>query len=653
MLMILTLVLLWMPVKAQPTTPTERIPITPQNVDKLHMIGRFGRGSVNDMALSPDGKTLAVGTSIGIWLYDADNLQREPEMLVNINEYVTRLDFSPDGRFFAFLVKDTLHIWDWSTRSPIAAFLADDFTFVFSPDNRLLAYSRSDHSIQIWDMQARVNGKQLGKVAGKAITSLAFSPDSRQLAVMMISDNGVTGQVQIWGLERGEQKVTVLNSTFWSGKVMDFSPDGKLLAFANGDGTKIWDWQANTFQSLDTGEIVSSVAFSSDSKQLVIARGYPLGSGIDNAVQLWDVSSGKRLNTFGSQTKGLTQAAFHPDGARLFIAGTTGVQSWDTARHVLLQSTSDHFDAIYSLALSPDEALLAVGMSDGAVGLLDMRTGSETALPPLPKADLMSVFKLQFTRDDRYLLGAANRSSYPSDGQVVVWDVKTHKQVLAVSEGLEWGVYDMAVSPDGRWLAFSHCFVEDHRCTRGRVELWDIEKGVFQTPLDAVGDQAELLAFTPDSRYIAVSGWHTVRIWDVQTGQVVNELPLPSAWQYSLISLIPVSDKQVFGLAYESNASCPYSVYSFSAQARSADWTTRLSGHALKSHAQNIVFNAGGDVAAVPGGENIFLYRSNPCSSYKLDSAGRATAVVFNRTSDLLISGGYDGVIRLWAVQPG
>jgi WD40 repeat protein len=210
----------------------------------------------------------------------------------------------------------------------------------------------------------------------------------------------------------------------------------------------------------------------------------------------------------------------------------------------------------------------------------------------------------------------------------------------------------MAVSPDGRWLAFSHCFVENQRCTRGRVEVWDIEKGVFQAPLDAVGDQAELLAFTPDSRYIAVSGWHAVRIWDVQTGQMVNELPLPSAWQYSIISLIPASDKQVFGLAYESNASCPFSVYSFSAQTRSADWASHLSGHALISHSQNIVFNAGGDVAAAPSGENILLYHSNPCGRHELNSAGRAGSAVFNRKSDLLISGGLDGVVRLWAVQP-
>ena len=33
-------------------------------------ITRLGRGSVRDMAFSPDGQYFAVGTSIGLWLYE-------------------------------------------------------------------------------------------------------------------------------------------------------------------------------------------------------------------------------------------------------------------------------------------------------------------------------------------------------------------------------------------------------------------------------------------------------------------------------------------------------------------------------------------------------------------------------------------------------
>ena len=36
---------------------------------------RLGKGEINELAYSPDGKYLAVASSIGIWLYDADTYQ--------------------------------------------------------------------------------------------------------------------------------------------------------------------------------------------------------------------------------------------------------------------------------------------------------------------------------------------------------------------------------------------------------------------------------------------------------------------------------------------------------------------------------------------------------------------------------------------------
>ena len=33
-------------------------------------VARLGRGSLRDMAFSPDGQYFAVGTNIGLWLYE-------------------------------------------------------------------------------------------------------------------------------------------------------------------------------------------------------------------------------------------------------------------------------------------------------------------------------------------------------------------------------------------------------------------------------------------------------------------------------------------------------------------------------------------------------------------------------------------------------
>ena len=44
-------------------------------------IARFGKGTIGDIAYSPDGSRLAVGGSIGIWLYDTVTLQAELEVI--------------------------------------------------------------------------------------------------------------------------------------------------------------------------------------------------------------------------------------------------------------------------------------------------------------------------------------------------------------------------------------------------------------------------------------------------------------------------------------------------------------------------------------------------------------------------------------------
>jgi hypothetical protein len=186
---------------------------------------------------------------------------------------------------------------------------------------------------------------------------------------------------------------------------MEFSPDGRLLAFG---GTKdrvitIWDTVAGAarpqFKGLDG--VVNGVAFSWDGKQIA-AGSSPAGGSA--TIGLWDVATGKSLVRFSSIER-VDNLAFSPDGKMLASA------SW----------------------------------SGSAPHLWDTTTGRElrslAAAPPL--------YAVAFSPDGKWLAGAgADR-----DQKVHIWEVNTGLEMRSFSGHLGGGIMTVAFAPDGRSLA--------------------------------------------------------------------------------------------------------------------------------------------------------------------------------------------------------
>ena len=81
---------------------------------------RLGKGGINAMQFSPDGTQLAVGSNIGVWLYDVET-GKEISLFAGMCQ---SLSFSPDGRYLVNgggLYRTTkIQVWDTTTGYKVA-----------------------------------------------------------------------------------------------------------------------------------------------------------------------------------------------------------------------------------------------------------------------------------------------------------------------------------------------------------------------------------------------------------------------------------------------------------------------------------------------------------------------------------------------------
>ncbi len=178
--------------------------------------------TVNSVAFSPDGKILAVGDGSGIGageltLWDVSSpagpRQLGRPIIVDDSDSVESVAFSPDGKTLAG-GDDGGEVTLWYVGSaagprqlgrPISAGDSDSVNSVaFSPDGKTLAAGEgAGGEVMLWDVAAPARPRQLGRpvnVGGSDdVDSVAFSPDGKTLADGVKGDDG--GEVMLWDVK--------------------------------------------------------------------------------------------------------------------------------------------------------------------------------------------------------------------------------------------------------------------------------------------------------------------------------------------------------------------------------------------------------------------------------------------------------------------
>ncbi len=459
------------------------------------------------VAFSPDGKTLVVtrsGTELKLLeAATGKHLRTLTGSMPALTPDLVRLRFSPDGKRLASAAgfEGTLRVWDVESGKHIWHARRDSGRLTgvaFSPDGLRVAAASfdRDNPSNPGDVKVFVAANGLELLTLKAhrsgVNGVAFSPNGKHLV-----SAGGDGVVKWWDTERG-QDVLTFGGFGRAASAVAFSPDSQRVAGVGGSGiVRMWDVrtgrEAVSFKKIAAHP--TGVAFSPDGKRLVTVA----VSRKDPTLQVWDAKTGQQVQTLGAHGRwSLTAVAFSADGKRLATASMDRTaRLWEGSTLKGIRELPKHGNTVLSVAVSPNGQRIATGSADHTARLWDGLSGKEIRTLTGHGSAVMGV---AFSADGLRLATAS------WDRTIKVWDAATGKELVTLT-GHADGVRGVAFSPDGKRLASAG--------NDRSVKLWNPATGqeVFTLAGHAKGVMA--VAFSPNGEYLAsASEDGTVKVWE-------------------------------------------------------------------------------------------------------------------------------------------
>ena len=337
-------------------------PITVDNVTELAQLQVLGNGAINDTAWSPDGTTIAVATTRGIYLHSASDLSLEPTLLGGRIADVTSIAYTPDGTMIAGTINNRAVLWSTITGEILREFSipeADSFydIMIKSDETRIAITACMEQTtsgcdptdIFIWDI---ATGDLLTNFSISALWMPVFNNDWTLAAY-----ESEIGEISFYDIQ-AEELITTL-SLGASGFIgFDFHPNGEDFITVSSTSaesvmvpgmSRVMRWRIADI--LETDDITTLDQPSEVRHERTLKPEFAFGT---NGNTLFAISANgiyqldEELATFttivdDTNTNSLSRIHASPDNNHVFVASDSGImQIYNVGSGELITQSTDY-----------------------------------------------------------------------------------------------------------------------------------------------------------------------------------------------------------------------------------------------------------------------------------------------------------------------